>query len=302
MMRSICQDGLHQITRELFALVIRRGRDKALCERTVTRSCHAIKSVDAVFSLGVRAATHVDYWQRHADSRIDSGIAASTVRAELNSTAAVLKWIIHSDTAIKTMSPASIQATHDAIRTAARKTGKRIKRFAALAKPSRVSVDEIKEVVIEIKEFKTPHKELCMMMLCFGLRASEALYLSERSLKSGMLFIPDRVVKNRANLLLPVPVKYIKVVSGWVKMIEGRPVSYAALEMYILRKAVKWRAHDLRKLFRTAAAVRGEDYLAVELILNHEVGEVQNVYLQRPPYKQMRTAIKHAIDEVTAIT
>lgn len=301
MSRNTNPDNIHPITRELFALVIRRGRDKALGERTVIRSCHAVKSVDAVFSLGVRAAMHADYWQRHADSRIDSGIAASTVRAELNSTAAVFKWIVLSDTPLKTMSPTSAQATHDAIRVAARRTGKRIKRFAALAKPSRVSIDEFADVVRQINEFKSPHREACLMMLCFGLRASEALYLSEKSITQGRLFIPDRMVKTRANLLLPLPIKYLNKITEWVCLIEQKTVTYSALEMYISRKGVKWRAHDLRKLFRTAAAVRGEDYLACELILNHDIGDVPNVYLQKPPYKQMRDAIKNTIDAVTTI-
>lgn len=301
-MRTTSGDAAHPITRELSALVIRRGHDKALGERTVTRSCHAVKSVDAVFALGVRAATHADYWQRHADARIESGIAASTVRAELNSTAAVLKWVVHSDTPLKTMSPASALAAHDAIREAARRTGKRIKRFAALAKPARVSVDEFDDVVRTINSFKSPHRESCLMMLCFALRVTESLYLSEKSIKGSGLFIPDRMVKTKANLLLPVPVKYIKTVTGWVNEIQRKPITYSALEMYISRKGVKWRAHDLRKVFRTAAAVRGEDYLATELILNHKIGDVQNAYLQRPPYKQMRVAIKHAIDEVLAVT
>jgi hypothetical protein len=301
MMPTTSTDRAHPITRELISLVKRRGHDKALGARTVTRSCHAVKSVDPVLSLGVRAATHADYWNRHAEARMNGGIAASTVRAELNSTAAVLKWIVHSDTPLKTMSPASARAAHDAIREAARKTGKRIKRFAALAKPARVSLDEFDDVVRDINAFKSPHREICLMCLCFALRVSESQYMKPANLIQGKLFIPDRVVKTRANLLIPLPVKYLKVIGEWVSKIEAKPVSYAALEMYILRKGVKWRAHDLRKLFRTAAAVRGDDYLAAELILNHDIGEVQNVYLQKPPVKQMRAIIKHTLDEVMAV-
>lgn len=300
-MTTIAETECCLVTRELFSLTRRRGRDKALADGTVTRSIHAIKAVDSVLSLGVRAAMHADYWHRHAAQRIESGIAASTVCAELNAVAAVIKWILESDLQLKSMSPGAARSVHDAIREAARKAGKSVKRYAALAKPARVSVDEFDIVVRDIMSFKSPHKELCLMMLCFALRVSESLYLSERSIIAGRIFIPDRVIKTRANLLLPVPVKYISRVRGWVNLIQASPVTYAALEMYITRKGVKWRAHDLRKLFRTAATVRGDDYLAAELILNHDIGDVPNVYLQKPPYKQMRQIIHRTISEVMSV-
>lgn len=301
MTTKFTEDAASPVTRELFAMTRRRGSDKSLSEGTISRSIHAIKSVDAVLVLGVRAAMHADYWHRHAAQRIESGIAASTVCAELNAVAAVLKWILESDLQLKSMSPGAAKSVHDAIREAARKAGKSVKRFAALAKPARVSVDELDVVVRDIMTFKSPQREICLMMLCFALRVSEALYLSERSIIAGRIFIPDRVIKTRANLLLPIPVKYISRVREWINSIQQKPITYAAIEMYITRKGVKWRAHDLRKLFRTAATVRGDDYLAAELILNHDIKDVPNVYLQKPPYKQMRTIIHRTISDVLSI-
>ncbi|MNB60036.1 hypothetical protein D3C81_31600 [compost metagenome] len=282
----------------LLQMAERRGKDRALSRDSISRECHAINAARPVLTLGVRAASHPDYWKRHAETRISEGRAASTVRAELNYTAAVLEWTVTGDIDLKVMSPASASAISGAIRQTARQVSKRVKRYSALAKPARVSIDDFDETAAQIKRMKSPHKEICAMTLCFGLRATEANRLKESSLlASGSLFIPDRNTKTRANLLLPVPVKYHKQVREWLRIIEESAPSYASTYMYISRKQYKWCLHDMRKMFRTKAAVRGEDYLACELIVNHDIKDVPNVYLQKPPFKRMRDALLHALND-----
>lgn len=282
----------------LLQMAERRGKDRALSPDSISRECHAINAARPVLTLGVRAASHPDYWKRHAEARINEGRAASTVRAELNYTAAVLEWTVTGDVDLKVMSPASATAISSAIRQTARQVSKRVKRYSALDKPARVSVDEFEETAIQIKSMKSPHKEVAAMALCFGLRATEANKLKQSSLlDSGMLFIPDRNTKTRADLLLPVPVKYHKQVREWLRVIEEGKPSYSSTYMYINRRHFKWRLHDMRKMFRTNAAVRGEDYLACELVLNHDIKDVPNVYLQKPPYKRMRDALLHSLND-----
>ncbi|HEY3591906.1 MAG TPA: hypothetical protein VGL07_17835 [Buttiauxella sp.] len=202
---------------------------------------------------------------------------------------------------MKVMTPASATAISKAIRKTAQQVSKRVKRFPSLAKPARVSIDEFSQTARQIESMKSPHREIGKMALCFGLRATEAVSLRQNSLlDNGMLFISDRTTKTRANLLLPVPVKYIKQIRGWLEIIEEASVSYSAVYMYIGRKGFGWCLHDMRKMFRTKAAVRGEDYLAGELILNHEIKDVPNVYLQKPPYKKMRDALLHALKDYDA--
>ncbi|HGF8465624.1 TPA: integrase, partial [Salmonella enterica subsp. enterica] len=133
---------------------------------------------------------------------------------------------------------------------------------------------------------------------CFGLRASETLSLSRNSLiASGRLFIPDRCTKTHSDLLLPLPVKYIQLIDEWLGVIGESEIKYNTLVTTISRAGIKWRCHDLRKLFRTSAAVRGEDYLATELILNHAVKDVPSVYLQSPPFASMRKVLTNSIEE-----
>lgn len=289
------------ITDTLLSMVDRRGKDRALSHDSIKRERHAVNASRPVLCLGVRAASHPDYWKRHAEARITDGRAATTVRAELNYTAAVLEWIVKGDIDLKVMSHTSATAIADAIRQTARQVSKRVKRYPALAKPARVSIDEFDATAAQIQSMKNPHKEICAMTLCFGLRANEAIKLKETSLlKSGSLFIPDRNTKTRANLLLPVPVKYHKRVREWLAIIQSSGLTYSATYMYVERKGFIWRPHDLRKMFRTKAAVRGEDFLACELILNHEIDDVQNVYLQQPPYKRMRDALLHSLNDYHA--
>ena len=282
----------------LLKMAERRGKDRALSQDSITRECHAINSTRPVLRLGVRAASHPDYWKRHAETRITEGRAATTVRAELNYTAAVLEWSVKGDIDLKVMTHASAKAISEAIRQTAQQVSKRVKRYPALAKPARISIDEFSETARQIESLKSPHKEIAAMTLCFALRATEAVKLRQSSLlDSGMLFIPDRIAKTRANLLLPVPIKYLKQVREWLKVIEEGNTTYQATYMYIKRRKYGWCLHDLRKMFRTKAAVRGEDYLAGELILNHEIKDVPNVYLQKPPYKRMRAALLHALND-----
>lgn len=282
---------------ELLELVEVRGAAMKLSKGTITREIHALKSVKPVLCLGVRAASHVEYWNRHAVNRMDGGISPSTVRAEFNYTAAILSWLIKTDRNIKSMRPNSVINIHRAIKEASRKAGKQVKRFKALDRPARVSIDDFEKTVKEIESFKSPYKEVLKMLMYFGLRASESISLKRTSFTNGMLFIPDRNTKTCANLLIPIPLKNKQELIECAGVIEDSNVTYEALLMTLTRSGVKWRSHDLRKMFRTKGAVRGEDYLAMELILNHEVKEVPNAYLQRPPYKSMRLAIQHQIEE-----
>lgn len=282
---------------ELLSLQNRRGESQRLKPATQARAKWAIKSAAPVLSLGVRAASHVDYWRRHADKSLQEGKAATTVRTELNEVAALLRWILDADITVAAMKPSSVQAIHDAARLAARHVGLQVKRFKPMQRPGRVSIDELEEIITDIEKLKSPYKEAAKMMLLFALRATETTVLTKKSIIGSMLFIPNRATKTCADLLIPIPIKYIDMVEGWLSIIEESKINYSAMEMYIYRAGVKWRCHDLRKLFRTSAAVRGEDYLAVELILNHSIKDVPATYIQNAPRKQMRKAIENAIDE-----
>lgn len=128
--------------------------------------------------------------------------------------------MIHADIKFKPAAPGSLGRMLEAMRTAARAIGKRIKRHRALSKPARVSIDEYTAVVHEIESLREPYRTAARMMLCFGLRASETFSLSSNSLISGgRLFIPDRCTKTHADLLLPIPVKYIPLIDEWLSVI-----------------------------------------------------------------------------------
>ncbi|EDU1622631.1 tyrosine-type recombinase/integrase, partial [Salmonella enterica subsp. enterica serovar Oslo] len=229
---------------------------------------------------------------------IDNGLAASTVRQRIDCVAAVVAWVIHADIKFKPAAPGSLGRMLEAMRTAARVIGKRIKRHRALSRPARISVDEYAAVVRDIESLREPYRTATRLMLCFGLRASETLSLSRNSLiASGRLFIPDRCTKTHSDLLLPLPVKYIPLIDEWLGVIGESEIKYNTLVTTISRAGIKWRCHDLRKLFRTSAAVRGEDYLATELILNHAVKDVPSVYLQSPPFASMRKVLTNSIEE-----
>ena len=140
------------------------------------------------------------------------------------------------------------------MRTAARAIGKRIKRHRALSRPARVSVDEYSTVVREIESLRDPYRAAARMMLCFGMRATETLSLSPSSILSGgKLFVPDRETKTHSDLLLPLPVKYIPLIEGWLSVIGESEIKYNTLVTTISRAGIKWRCHDLRKLFRRRA-------------------------------------------------
>lgn len=283
---------------DLLLMVDRRAQAVSLRDKTIINERHAVRMLEPVLTLGVRAASTPDIWVRYADRCIDDGLAASTVRQRIDCVAAVVAWVIHADIKFKPAAPGSLGRMLDAMRTAARAIGKRIKRYKALSKPARVSVDEYAAVVHEIESLREPYRSTVRMMLCFGLRASETLSLSSKSLiSSGRLFIPDRVTKTHSDLLLPVPIKYIPLIEQWLSVIGESEIKYNTLVTTISRAGIKWRCHDMRKLFRTCAAIRGEDYLATELILNHAVKDVPSVYLQTPPYSAMRKALTNSIEE-----
>lgn len=283
---------------DLLVMVDRRAQAVSLREKTVINERHAVRMLEPVLSLGVRAASVPDTWVRYADRCIDDGLAASTVRQRIDCVAAVVAWVIHADIKFKPAAPGSLGRMLEAMRTAARSIGKRIKRHRALSRPARVSVDEYAVVVREIESLKEPYRTAARVMLCFGLRSTEALSLSRSSmLASGKLFIPGRSTKTHADLLLPLPVKYLPIIESWLDVIGSEEIKYNSMVMAISRAGIKWRCHDLRKLFRTSAAVRGEDFLATELILNHAVKDVPSVYLQTPPYSAMRRILTNSIEE-----
>lgn len=282
----------------LLIMVDRRAQAVSLRQKTLINERHAVRMLEPVLSLGVRAASVPDTWVRYAERCIDNGLAASTVRQRIDCVAAVVAWVIHADIKFKPAAPGSLGRMLEAMRTAARAIGKRIKRHRALSKPARVSVDEYAVVVRDIESLREPYRTATRLMLCFGLRASEALSLSDKSLiSSGRLFIPDRCTKTHSDLLLPLPVKYIPLIESWLEVIGESEIKYNTLITVISRAGINWRCHDLRKLFRTSAAVRGDDYLATELILNHAVKDVPDIYLQAAPFAAMRKVLTNSIEE-----
>lgn len=283
---------------DLLVMVDRRAQAVSLREKTIINERHAVRMLEPVLSLGVRAASIPDTWVRYADRCIDDGLAASTIRQRIDCVAAVVAWVIHADIKFKPAAPGSLGRMLDAMRTAARSIGKRIKRHRALSKPGRVSVNEYAGVVADIEAVREPYRSALRMMLCFGLRASETLSLTRSSrLSGGRLFVPDRETKTHSDLLLPIPLEHIPMVDEWLGVIEDSAIKYNTLTTVVSRAGIKWRSHDLRKIFRTAAAIRGDDYLATELILNHAVKDVPAAYLQSPPYSAMRKVLKSSIDE-----
>lgn len=287
---------------ELMRLSVTRGQSRRLKASTVARVKWSIKSAAPVLSLGVRAASHADYWGRHTQKLVAQGKAAATIRAELNELAALFRWILKADIPIEAMKPASAQAIEAAIREEAKIVGRQIKRFKPMQRPSRVSIDEFKSVVEQIESLKSPYKEAARLIINFGLRTNEAIKLHPNSLINGRIFVPDRTTKTCADLLLPVPEKHYRMVSEWLNELGKKEITYAALLMSINRAGFKWRCHDLRKIFRTGGEVRGEDYLAMELILNHSIKDVPATYIQNAPYKKMKQAISNAIDEYLSVT
>lgn len=284
--------------KELLTIIDRRAQALKLREKSVINSRHAARSLSPVLELGVRSASVPETWIRYAERQIEEGRAASTMRQRIDCLAAVLAWIVRADVKFNSASPGSLRRMVEAMRQASRTIGKRIKRHRALSRPSRVSLDEYSTVVADIEGLKEPYRSAACMMLCFGLRASEAISLTPESLISeSRLFIPDRNTKTHSDLLLPVPRERLNTVSQWVGKIGEHQIKYNSLITAISRAGIKWRCHDLRKLFRTSAAVRGEDYLATELILNHAVKDVPSVYLQRPPFTAMRRALLNSIDQ-----
>ncbi|HHE5075032.1 TPA: tyrosine-type recombinase/integrase [Citrobacter freundii] len=287
---------------DLLVMVDRRARAVSLREKTIINERHAVRMLEPVLVLGVRAASVPDTWMRYADRCIDDGLAASTIRQRIDCVAAVVAWVIHADIKFKPAAPGSLGRMLEAMRTAARSIGKRIKRHRALSKPGRVSVDEYMSVVRDIESVRDPYRCALRVMLCFGLRASETLTLKRNSMMTaGRLFVPDRCTKTHSDLLLPVPLEYVPLVSEWLGVIEDSEIKYNTLTTVVSRAGIKWRSHDLRKIFRTSAAVRGEDYLATELILNHAVKDVPAAYLQSPPYSAMRKVLKNSIDEYLSV-
>ncbi|MCW8354073.1 site-specific integrase [Citrobacter portucalensis] len=287
---------------DLLVMVDRRARAVSLREKTIINERHAVRMLEPVLTLGVRAASVPDTWIRYADRCIDDGLAASTIRQRIDCVAAVVAWVIHADIKFKPAAPGSLGRMLDAMRSAARSIGKRIKRHRALSKPGRVSINEYTDVVRDIESLREPYRSALRVMFCFGTRATETLSLTRNSmLAGGRLFIPDRCTKTHSDLLLPVPREYVALVSEWLGIIEDAGIKYNTLTTVVSRAGIKWRSHDLRKVFRTASAVRGEDYLAVELILNHAVKDVPAAYLQSPPYSAMRKALKNSIDDYLSV-
>nr|WP_254703633.1 integrase [Kosakonia sacchari] len=288
------------MVRELLEMVERRAHSLDLRDKSATNQRHAVKMLTPVFDLGIRAASVGDTWIRHAERRIDEGLKPSTMRQRFDCAAALLGWVIHADIKMKSASPGSLGRIMAALREAARHINKRIKRHRAMSKTARVSIDEYRDVVGQIEAMPRQHSAAAKMMICFGLRASEALSLSEASIinsESGYaLFIPGRETKTHADLFLPLPPKYIETVRGWLKEIGEKEIKYNTFYTSVTRSGNKWRGHDLRKIFRTMAAVNGGDYLATELILNHAVKDVPAVYLQHPPYAAMRKVLENSID------
>lgn len=287
---------------DLLIMVDRRAQAVSLREKTIINERHAVRMLEPVLSLGVRAASVPETWVRYADRCIDNGLAASTVRQRIDCVAAVVAWVIHADIKFKPAAPGSLGRMLDAMRTAARSIGKRIKRHRALSKPGRVSITEYVDVVRDIESIREPYRCVLRLMLCFGFRVTETLSLKRTSmLAGGRLFVPDRHTKTHSDLLLPVPLEYVPLVTEWIGGIEDSEIKYNTLNTVVSRAGIKWRSHDLRKVFRTASAVRGEDYLAVELILNHAVKDVPAAYLQSPPYSAMRKALKKSIDDYLSV-
>ncbi|EHH3294805.1 tyrosine-type recombinase/integrase [Salmonella enterica] len=284
------------MTDDLLKLVDIRGNDRGLKPRSVTRARWAVQAASPVLSLGIRAASSADYWRRHALQREQEGRKASTICTELNAAAALFKWLAASSVRPLNMAPASATRIHDAIRTAARDVGKRVKRFKPLARPARVGLESYADIVAEIESLPDKYKLPCRIMLILGFRVSETLALTPGAIVGNKVFIAGRETKNSADLALPMPARFIPVLSGWLSEMKKNDTNYDALYKYIARRKYKWRPHALRKVFRSAAEVRGEDFIAVEMILNHSIDEVKSTYLLNASMTKIERCIRRSFE------
>lgn len=281
---------------ELIKLTAIRGNDRGLKPRSVIRATWAINTAAPVLSLGVRAASSADYWRRHAAQREADGRKASTICTELNCAAALFKWLSVSSVRPLNMTPASAGRIHDAIRDAARDVGKRVKRFKPLARPARVGLESFAAVVEQIESLPLKYRVRCRIILIFGFRVTETLELLPGSLVDNKIFISGRDTKNSADLALPVPARFIPLLKEWLQQIKETDATYDAMYKYIARKGYLWRPHALRKIFRSAAEVRGEDFLAVEMILNHSIDEVKSTYLLNAGMTKIERCLRRSFE------
>lgn len=83
---------INKMLSDLLIMVDRRAQAVSLREKTIINERHAVRMLEPVLSLGVRAASVPDTWVRYADRCIDSGLAASTIRQRIDCVAAVVAW------------------------------------------------------------------------------------------------------------------------------------------------------------------------------------------------------------------
>lgn len=281
---------------ELKSIALQRAAAITARKKTTTNIIHGLQKMHPVLVLGVRAASSAHTWERFSAACMKDGIKPATIRQRINCLTAVLSWVVKHGIHLRAMSPRSAESVLKAAGDEARRVGRMVKRHKDMSTPSRVDLKEFPLVVEQVESLREPYRSVCRVVLCLGTRIQETLYLSPESVMGGRLFIPGRVTKNHSDLVLPLPVEYLQTVTTWLKTIGEKQINYDSLNRAIARAGIKWRAHDLRKLFRTACAVRGEDYIACELILNHDIQYVPSIYLQKAPYKAMRKALKGAFD------
>ncbi|WP_044328342.1 tyrosine-type recombinase/integrase [Citrobacter amalonaticus] len=281
---------------ELKAVALQRAAAITARKKTTANILYGLQTMQPVLCLGVREASTPRAWERFTEASMSRGIKPATMRQRLNCLTAVLSWVTKHGVHLRSMSPRSAESILKAAGDEARRVGRMVKRHKNMTTPSRVDLKELPLVIEQVESLREPYRSACRIVLCMGTRIQETLYLSPESVIGGRLFIPGRVTKNHSDLVLPLPVEHMQTLNKWLETISEKRINYDSLNRAISRAGIKWRAHDLRKLFRTACAVRGEDYIACELILNHDIQYVPAVYLQKAPYKAMRRALKNAFD------
>lgn len=166
-------------------------------------------------------------------------------------------------------------------------------------KQARLTVVDLPKVFAQAKKASSSIQTLTLLMLLFGTRVGETSKAkwSDFDRSSNLWRIPaDNTKTGQAHRLPVTPflwqlLKHYKQGlstklqrSPWLfptKQNLKAPISaqYASQQVSQIAKG-QWSAHDLRKLARTAWLELGIDYMIGEFLLNHQLRQVDQAYIQ----------------------
>ncbi|WP_286266736.1 tyrosine-type recombinase/integrase [Thalassotalea atypica] len=169
----------------------------------------------------------------------------------------------------------------------------------AKAKLARLTLVDLPKVFKQIINEKPMQQSLVLLMLFYGTRVGETSQArwSDFDKRHNQWRIPAEHTKTGQNLRLPItplvwqllkyhkqqlPLKYQRSPFLFPKkkdVQQAVTAQYASQKVSVLAGR-KWSAHDLRKLARTAWLELGVDYVIGEFLLNHQLRQVDQAYIQ----------------------